>query len=60
MHTDFMSLLLLAPLPTLILGPHSTEHAQFFAELSADGGELCNNITHLGKASHACNRTFIM
>ena len=38
------------PLPTFILGPLSTEHAQCYADLKADGGELCSNITCLGKA----------
>ena len=37
-----------APLPTFILGPQSTEHAQFFEKLGPDGGELCDNITCLG------------
>jgi hypothetical protein len=37
------------PLPTFILGPTSTEHAQFYKDLSADGGEMCPNLTCLGK-----------
>jgi len=37
------------PIATFILGPCSTEHAQFFDGLSADGGELCSNVTCLGQ-----------
>ena len=39
----------LVPIPTFILGPLSTEHAQFYGNLSSDGGELCNNVTCLGE-----------
>ena len=36
------------PIPTFILGPQSTEHAQYFEKIATDGGELCENITCLG------------
>ncbi len=38
-----------APIPIFILGPTMTEHLEFFSELSSDGGELCSNVTCLGK-----------
>ena len=36
------------PIPTFILGPQSTEHAQFFEKITCEGGEMCENITCLG------------
>ena len=36
-----------APIPTFILGPNKAEHVQHF--LDPEGGELCENITYLGK-----------
>lgn len=42
---------IIVPLPTFILGPSSTEHAQCLTELSSDGGELCANLTCLGESS---------
>ena len=44
---DYLSLSV--PLPTYILGPVSSEHAQYFEEVSPDGGEIGPNITCLGK-----------
>ena len=38
------------PIATFVLGPCSTEHAQFFQEVGPDGGELCPNMTCLGKS----------
>ncbi len=43
------TLIVVVPLPTVILGPTSTEHAQYFKDLSGDGGEMCANLTCLGK-----------
>ena len=43
------------PLPTFVLGPQSTEHAQFFEKVGPDGGELCENITCLGRQKNYCS-----
>ena len=48
-----------APLPTFVLGPQSTEHAQFFEKLGPDGGELCENITCLGRQKTMSTQSFI-
>ena len=39
------------PLPTFILGPSSPELSGYYDNISADGGELCTNVTCLGMAA---------
>ncbi len=37
------------PMATYILGPSTTEHAQFYSGVGSDGGELCTNVVCLGQ-----------
>ena len=42
------------PIPTYILGPTEKEEMSYFAAVSLDnGGELCENVTYLGKSTIA-------
>ena len=47
------------PLPTYILGPGSPGEVEFYQNLSADGGELCPNLTCLGEWVIVCMDTII-
>ena len=39
------------PMSTFILGPNNDELAElYFSGVTADGGELCPNVTYLGEA----------
>ena len=39
-----------SPVPMYILGPMSADQEQFYSHISLDdGGEMCHNITYLGK-----------
>ena len=51
MFASFIHFLLFAaPIPFYILGPTTPEFESFYTQVSLeDGGELCHNITYLGK-----------
>ena len=40
---------ILVPIPTFILGPSDMETAEFYSDVHGSGGELCENLTYLGK-----------
>ena len=51
------------PIPTFILGPLSPEYSSYYDNVSGDGGELCDNITCLGRCNDditKCNDDIIV